>query len=42
MKNSGTRMIPDGFCFLEPLEEPSILGNMLFHIMPVKKDKVQN
>ena len=30
MINSGTRLIPDGFCFLDPLEELSILGNMLF------------
>ena len=28
--NSGTRLIPDGFCFLDPLEELSLLGNMLF------------
>ena len=33
MINSGTRLIPDGFCFLDPLEELSILGNMLFHSM---------
>ena len=31
--NSGTRLIPDGFCFLDPLEELSILGNMLFRSM---------
>ena len=31
MINSGTtRLIPDGFFFLDPLEELSILGNMLF------------
>ena len=24
MINSGTRLIPDGFCFLDPLEELSI------------------
>ena len=33
--NSGTRLIPDGFCFLDPLEELSILGTMLFHSMSV-------
>ena len=32
---SGTRLIPDGFCFLDPLEELSILGNMLFRSMSV-------
>ena len=35
VKDSGTRLIPDGFCFLDPLEELSILGNMLFHNMSV-------
>ena len=33
--NSGTRLIPDGFCFLDPIEELSILGNMLFRNMSV-------
>ena len=33
--NSGTRLIPDVFCFLDPLEELSILGNMLFRSMSV-------
>ena len=40
MINSSTRLIPDGFCFLDPLEELSILGNMLFDSMPVERDKV--
>ena len=35
MINSGTRLIPDGFGFLDPLEELSILGNMLFRSMSV-------
>ena len=30
MINSDTRLIPDGFDFLDPFEELSILGNMLF------------
>ena len=30
MINSSTRLIPDGVCILDPLEELSILGNMLF------------
>ena len=33
--NSGTWLIPDGFCFLDPLEELSILRNMLFRSMSV-------
>ena len=28
--NSGTRLIPGGVCFLDPLEELCILENMLF------------
>ena len=36
MINSGTRLIPDGVCFLDSLEELSILGNMLFPSMSVK------
>ena len=36
--NSGNRLIPDGFCFLDPLEELSILGNMLFRSMSVLRD----
>ena len=40
--NSGTRLIPDGFCFLDPLEELSILGNMLFCSMSVKRDMVRD
>ena len=31
--NSGTKLIPDRVCFLDPLEELSILGNMLFRSM---------
>ena len=41
MINSGTRLIPDGFCFLGPLEELSILGNML-RSMSVKRDIVRD
>ena len=33
--NSGVILVPDGFCFLDPLEELSILGNMLFCSMSV-------
>ena len=33
--NSGIRFIPDGFCFLDPLEDLSILGIMLFPSMSV-------
>ena len=40
--NSGTRLIPDGFCFLDPLEELSVSGNMLFRSMLVYKDKVRD
>ena len=40
--NSGTRMIPDEFCFLDPLEELSILGNILFRSMSVSSDIVQD
>ena len=35
MINSGTRLIPDGLLLLDPLEELSILGNMLFRSMSV-------
>ena len=35
VKNSGTWLIPDGFYFLDPLEELSLLGNILFHTMSV-------
>ena len=35
--NFGTRLIPDGFCFFDPLEELSIVGNMLFRSMSVLK-----
>ena len=35
MINYGTWLIPDGFCFLDPHEELSILGNMLFRSMPL-------
>ena len=31
--NSGTRLIPVGFCFFDPLEELSTLGNILFRSM---------
>ena len=41
MNNSGTRLILEGFCFLIPLEELSILGIMLFHSMSVEKDIVR-
>ena len=34
--NSGTRLILDGFCFLDPPEELSILGNMLFVVASLK------
>ena len=33
--NSGTRLIPDGLCFLDPLKELSILGNLFFRSMSV-------
>ena len=33
--NSGTRLIPDGFCFLDHLDELSILGNKLCCSMSV-------
>ena len=33
--HSGIRLILDGFCFLDPLEELSIFGNMLFRSMSV-------
>ena len=36
MINSGTRLIPDGFCFLDPPEELSIRGNMLFVVASLK------
>ena len=42
MINSDTRLIPDGFGFLDPLEELSILGNMLFRSTSVKRDIVQD
>ena len=35
MINSSTGLIPDGFHFLDPLEELSIFGNMLFRSMSV-------
>ena len=38
MLHSGTKLIPDGFCFLDPLEELSILGNVLFRSMSVERD----
>ena len=42
--NCGTRLIriPDGFCFLDPLEELSILENMLFRSMSVSRDIVRD
>ena len=40
--NSGTRLIPDGFCSLDPLEMLSVLGNMLFRSMSVKMDIVRD
>ena len=33
--NYGTRFIPGGFCFLDPLEELSISGNIMFRSMSV-------
>ena len=43
MINSGSRLIPDGFCFSDPLEEQlSILGNMLFRSMSVLRDIVRD
>ena len=39
--NFGTRLIPDGFCFLDPLNELSILGNM-FRRMSVYRDIKRN
>ena len=33
MISSGTRLIPDGFCYSDPLEELSILENMLLRSM---------
>ena len=40
--NSDIRLIQDGFCFLNPLEEPSILGNMLFRSMSVLRNIVRD
>ena len=42
MINTGTRLIPDGFCFWDPLEELSIIGNMLFVIVSLKGYSAQN
>ena len=39
--NSVARLIPDGFCFLDPLEELSILGNMFLRSMSVYRDIVR-
>ena len=36
MINTGTRFIPDGFCFWDPLERLFIIGNMLFVIVSLK------
>ena len=36
MINSSTRLIPDGFCLLDPLEKLSTLRNMAFCSMSIK------
>ena len=41
MINSGTRLIPGGFCFLHPLEELSISENRMFRSMSGLRDKCE-
>ena len=42
MINSGTRLIPDGFWFLDPLKVLSILGKKLFRNMSVLRNIVRD